>query len=155
MKSNILEPLANEDRTGWTCFLQDMSVDLIWRRPRAQKYRYASSMMTSCSSVVLVISMVDGGTMVGELWSATGVEGRVPWDPGRDDEAEDGVKLGMQVTWLVFPSAWMMMVVPRGLSKWTKYKTRTTRAIAIRQANRHTRNVFQSDHGFAVTCKVL
>lgn len=109
-------------------------------------------MITSCSSVVLVISMVDGGTVVGELLFVTEIEGRVPWDPGRDDEAGDGVKPGMQATWLDFPSAWMMMVVPVvGLPKWTKYKTRTMRAVAIRQANRHTRNVFQSDRGFAVT----
>lgn len=47
----------------------------------------------------------------------------------------------------------MMVVLLMGLLKWTKYTTRTTRVVEIRQANRHTRNVFKRDHGFAVTCK--
>lgn len=91
--------------------------------------------------------MEDGDTLAEELWVAAGVE-----DPGRVDEVGDGVESGMQVTWFNFPSAWMMIVVLLVcLPKWTKYKTRITRVVAIRQAKRHTRNVFQSDHGFAVT----
>lgn len=117
-------------------------------------------MSTLWSTVVLVISIVDGSTVVEELWLAMGVESWVLWDLGRVGKIRDGVDPGMQVTGLDFPSELMMMLVLPlvGLPNWTKYKTRTTRAAAIRQASRHTRNVFQSDHGFAAThcgCKVI
>lgn len=151
--------IGREDRTNWTYLLQGQRADLVWRGLRAQKYYSPSSMITSCSTiVVLVVIVVDGGTGVGELWSATGVDGRVLWDPGRSDKSGDWVEPGMQVMWLDFPSAWMMMVVPEvvgGLPKGTKYKTTTTRVVAIRQATRHTRNVLHSEHGLAVTCRGL
>lgn len=58
-------------------------------------------MTTSWSGVVIsVVSVEDGDTLVGELWVVAGVE-----DPGRVDEAGDGVESGTQVTRLDFPSA--------------------------------------------------
>lgn len=145
MKPNALQPIGRT-REHWTCLLWGKGVGLAWGELRAQKF---SSMITSWSSVVIsVVSMEDGDTLAEELWVAAWVE-----DPGRVDEVGDGVESGMQVTRFDFPSAWMMIVVLLVcLPKWTKYKTRITRVVAIRQAKRHTRNVFQSDHGFAVTC---
>lgn len=89
-----------EREDPWTCLLRGEGVDLAGGMLRAQKCHFSSSMIISCSSVVLVVSMGDGDTLAGELWLGKGVG-----DPGRVDKAGDGVEPGMQVTRFDFPSA--------------------------------------------------
>lgn len=99
MKPNALETLGGKERIPRRCLLQGKGVDLASGGLRAHKGHFLFSMIILWPRiVVLVVSIADPGTVVEALWFATGVDGRALCDPGRDNEAGDGVEPGMRVT---------------------------------------------------------